>query len=225
VKLIKKAIEVLNPILKAVGQGKDISQLLGGSVSPLTTMVRGFIQHLRRGHSLARLRLSQSRLREVSLEPFLDTLVMLQTEIRHIELAHNGFNHFALADIGRRLKEMAELRSLDISENGGVTNCKDQCLKMDTEGFQQAFSWLPGLKKVKTLRIGCLGLCSVGGVAVADYLKQMPQLEVLDISNNHIGPLAAKALADALAVMPNLTTLDVSGNNLGEKGLELLNLD
>jgi hypothetical protein len=92
--------------------------------------------------------------------------------------------------------------------------------------FQSLCATLPRNKRLTTLELcrcfdadaGIERMAGAGIRLMANALGKCVQLQVLDLSDNHIGPAGASLIASKLAHCTHLTSLDMSDNAMGDEG-------
>ena len=152
--------------------------------------------------------------------------------MEHLSVASAGITDDLCTIIGQHLCKLSSLKSLDLRYNnigafGGLciikTLCHLSCMeKLDLSSnpignsvkTDKLLCGLKGLTKLRYLNLADTGLNERSIAQLCISLTHMRNLQVLNLSENHIGN-TAKILAQILQSLTNLVELDLSNTAVG----------
>lgn len=181
--------------------------------------------------------LNLAKNRSVDSDVKMLTTALAGAPITSLDVSHNHIRQRGSAELGQFLVTCSTLEELHLSHNWlgdqGVQSLTQaletsssalrtvnlQHVDMGDDGAEAFARAVPQLAAVKEINVAWNGIAEKGMTALARGLTSAKRLQMLDISDNEVGPAAA-LLSDVLQACPELSDLRMNSIDLRDAGAE-----
>ncbi|CAO1332234.1 unnamed protein product [Diamesa serratosioi] len=132
--------------------------------------------------------------------------------LEEISIPQNGIYHVGMTALSQALRENKNIQILNLNDN--------TIGPIGALALSDAFY---SVQSIKEINFGDCLLKNKGGLSLSEALADgHPDLEVLNLSANEIGPEVGEALADAMSNKMHLRQFILDSNQFGEEGVEII---